>query len=78
MLSLILFVAVVEHAIDKRKQQLLDEGFTLVIDWIFSRLTNIQCANDLLLFGSVDKYAPFMDGSTSVYRPFIFLAMPMK
>ena len=50
-LSPILFNAVLEHAMERWKQVLTDEGFVLSPDLAQPRLTNIRYADDLLLFG---------------------------
>ena len=50
-LSPLLFNAVLEHAVEKWKQQLSVEGFALSLDPTHPRLTNIRYADDLLLFG---------------------------
>ena len=50
-LSLLLFNAVLQHAMEKWQHQLVDEGFALSLDSTCPRLTNIRYADDLLLFG---------------------------
>ena len=70
-LSSLLFNAVLEHGMDKWKQELLEEGFALVPDPTVPRLTNIRYADDLFLFGqSLEEAAKVLESLAGVLQTY--------